>query len=83
MLNYEDAICDLKVALDFEGTSSGKRQIQNDLKLMESQSKTESTFQELSGKDQLVIGELFNAFTFPSFTLLISYYQSALCIVHF
>ncbi|KNA09438.1 hypothetical protein SOVF_153580 [Spinacia oleracea] len=58
LLNYEDAICDLKVALDFEGTSSGKRQIQNDLKLMESQSKTESTFQELSGKDQLVIDEL-------------------------
>uniref|UniRef100_A0A803ML63 SET domain-containing protein n=1 Tax=Chenopodium quinoa TaxID=63459 RepID=A0A803ML63_CHEQI len=58
LLNYEDAICDLMVALDFEGTSSGKRQIQNDLKLMEKENqKSENPFQELSRQEQLVIDE--------------------------
>ncbi|KMT17392.1 hypothetical protein BVRB_2g038470 isoform A [Beta vulgaris subsp. vulgaris] len=58
LLNYEDAICDLKVALDFEGTCGGKRQIENDLKLIAERKKTESSFRELTGKEQLVIDEL-------------------------
>lgn len=57
-LDYEDAIYDLKVALDFEITSSGKRQIQNDLKVLECQKKSEHSFQELSEKEQFVIDEL-------------------------
>lgn len=61
MLKYEDAICDLKVALDFEGTCGGKRQIENDLKLIAERKKTESSFRELTGKELLVIGEAFIA----------------------
>ncbi|KAK9741887.1 hypothetical protein RND81_03G135700 [Saponaria officinalis] len=43
LLNYEEAISDLKVAMKMEGTCSGKRQIENDIKLIANQHKSGSS----------------------------------------
>ncbi|KAL2898027.1 Histone-lysine N-methyltransferase SMYD3 [Bienertia sinuspersici] len=57
LLNCKDAIYDLEVALNIEGTASGKRQIEDDLKLLVNQ-KNGDSLREHSGKKQLVIDEL-------------------------
>ncbi|KAL9247785.1 hypothetical protein vseg_021177 [Gypsophila vaccaria] len=43
LLKYEEAISDLNLALKMEGTCSGKRQIENDIKLIANQHKSGSS----------------------------------------
>jgi len=51
--NYEDAVCDLEVAVKMEPSLSGKRQIENELKLISDQYKKTCTSLDKSNKSNL------------------------------
>ncbi|KAJ8433868.1 hypothetical protein Cgig2_032079 [Carnegiea gigantea] len=55
--NYEDAICDLKVAMDMEETCSGKKQMETDLKLVLDQNKTGNSVQMFGGNKHCIDDE--------------------------
>ncbi|XP_057520255.1 uncharacterized protein LOC130800678 isoform X3 [Amaranthus tricolor] len=58
LLNYDDAICDLNVALKIESSNSGKRQIQTDLYSIANKKNAANSCHELRREEQLVIDEL-------------------------
>jgi len=64
--NYEDAICDLKVAMDMEETCSGKKQMETDLKLVLDQNKTGNSVRKFGGNKHRIDGKVLATMcTFP------------------
>ncbi|GAB4827733.1 hypothetical protein Ancab_034619 [Ancistrocladus abbreviatus] len=55
---YEDAVCDLKIAENMEGSLSGKRQIESDLKIIIDQHKRDGYSAECNEKNPCVLDKM-------------------------